>query len=132
MRGARARLSLAALLKPDLYREGLDGEAVQWASHRLQDGGAARKILLVVSDGSPMETATRDAQDAFYLDNHLKACVQQAQARGVEVIGVGVGLDLSPFYARHVPLPPEALLEAATFRKIIQTLHPQAATPRSG
>ena len=132
MRGARARLSLAALLKPDLYREGLDGDAVQWASHRLQDGGAARKILLVVSDGSPMETATRDAQDAFYLDNHLKACVQQAQARGVEVIGVGVGLDLSPFYARHVPLPPEALLEAATLRKIIQTLHPQAATPRSG
>ena len=124
MRGARARLSLAALLKPDLYREGLDGEAVQWATQRLQGSGASRKILLVVSDGSPMETATRDAQDAFYLDNHLKACVQQAQASSVDVVGIGVGLDLSPFYPRHVPLPPEELLDAASFRKIIGQLTP--------
>ena len=99
---------------------------MQWATQRLQGSGASRKILLVVSDGSPMETATRDAQDAFYLDNHLKACVQQAQASGVEVVGIGVGLDLSAFYPRNVPLPTEELLDAASFRKIIRQLAPHS------
>ncbi|CAG9172937.1 cobaltochelatase CobT-related protein [Cupriavidus pinatubonensis] len=97
----RSRTDITALLKPDLFREGIDGEAVEWACARLHATGKARRILLVVSDGSPMDTATGQANDASYLDNHLKAVVARHESlRDVEVLGLGVGLDLSPYY-RH-------------------------------
>ncbi|NSX13139.1 cobalt chelatase [Cupriavidus taiwanensis] len=97
----RARTDITALLKADLFREGVDGEAVEWACARLHATGKARRILVVVSDGSPMDTATGQANDACYLDNHLKAVVARHEAlRDVEVLGLGVGLDLSPYY-RH-------------------------------
>lgn len=97
----RARPSIAALLKPDLFREGVDGEAVEWACTRLASRAEARRILVVISDGSPMDAATAQANDVFYLDHHLKEVVARHETmRDVEVIGLGVGLDLSPFY-RH-------------------------------
>lgn len=99
----RARRDIAALLKPDLFREGVDGEAVQWACERLNQQSAKRRILIVVSDGSPMDTATSLANDPHYLDNHLRDVVaQHERARDVEILGLGVGLDLSPYYPRCV------------------------------
>ncbi|WP_042263124.1 cobaltochelatase CobT-related protein [Paraburkholderia heleia] len=97
----RARPAIAALLKADLFREGVDGEAVEWACARLAGRSEARRILVAISDGSPMDTATAQTNDAFYLDNHLKEVVARHEAmRDVDVIGLGVGLDLSPYY-RH-------------------------------
>jgi len=119
----RARDGMAALLKADLFREGLDGEAVQWALARqaawaqaqppsaastMTAGAAARRLLLVVSDGSPMDSATHQANDRHYLDHHLRDVVASAQSAGLHsegtrIFGLGVGLDLSPYYARsHV------------------------------
>ena len=100
----RAKPNLAALLKADLFREGIDGEAVLWAIRRMEARPEERKLLLVVSDGSPMDSATNLANDLFYLDQHLRDVVQSVEARGeVEVFGVGVALDLSPYYSRsHV------------------------------
>ncbi len=100
----RARPEIAALLKADLFREAIDGEAVLWAVRRLQPRDEARKLLLVVSDGSPMDSATSLANDAFYLDHHLQGVVQAIETGGrVEIFGLGVGLDLSPYYSRsHV------------------------------
>ncbi|WP_206998642.1 cobaltochelatase CobT-related protein [Trinickia mobilis] len=97
----RARADIAALFKADLFREGVDGEALDWACARLAARGEARRILIVVSDGSPMDSATAHANDAYYLDHHLKEVVARHEAaRDVEVLGLGVGLDLSPYY-RH-------------------------------
>jgi cobaltochelatase CobT len=78
----RARLGLAALQKADLFREGIDGEALAWACGRLRAAADAdmqtpRRILIVLSDGSPMDTATHLANDAFYLDHHLRQVVDQ-------------------------------------------------------
>ena len=100
----RARPEMAALLKNDLFREGIDGEAVLWATRRLAARDEPRKLLLVVSDGSPMDSATSLANDAHYLDHHLRDVVQAVESAGaVEIFGVGVGLDLSPYYSRsHV------------------------------
>jgi cobaltochelatase CobT len=96
-----ASLSLAALLKPDLYREGLDGEAVQWAVQRLMGLSVSQRLLIVVSDGSPMETTTQRLNSEFYLDHHLREVLRQtAQAGQVAVMGLGLGLDLSVYY-RH-------------------------------
>ena len=100
----RARQGIAALLRPELFREGVDGEAVDWAASRLAPRDEARKILIVVSDGSPMDSATNLANDAHYLDHHLKDVIARHERQGnIEVYGVGVGLDLSPYYsASHV------------------------------
>ncbi|MCP3723985.1 cobalt chelatase [Paraburkholderia sp. CNPSo 3272] len=101
----RARPAIAALLKADLFREGVDGEAVEWACARLASRAEARRIVVAISDGSPMDTATAQTNDAFYLDNHLKEVVARHEAmRDVDVIGLGVGLDLSPYYRHCVAL----------------------------
>jgi cobaltochelatase CobT len=100
----RARPDIAALLRAELFREGLDGEAVDWAAARLARRDERRKLLLAISDGSPMDTATNLANDLHYLDHHLRDVVERHERSGlVQVYGLGVGLDLSPYYARsHV------------------------------
>jgi cobaltochelatase CobT len=100
----RARPSIAALLKSEIFREGIDGEAVLWAEKRLAKSDANRKILVVISDGSPMDSATNLANDAHYLDHHLRDVVQSIEARStISIVGVGVGLDMSPYYRKsHV------------------------------
>lgn len=98
----RSRRGIAALLKPDLYREGIDGEAIDWACARLRARPEPRRILVTVSDGSPMDSATARANDEHYLDEHLRAAVMRQCAVGdVEIVAVGVGLSLSPYYPRH-------------------------------
>ena len=91
----RARHDMAALLKADLYREGIDGEAVDWACDRLLAHNAERRLLVVVSDGCPMDGATALANDDYYLDHHLREVVARREQQGaVEIFGLGVGLDL--------------------------------------
>ncbi|MBY5947760.1 cobaltochelatase CobT-related protein [Photobacterium rosenbergii] len=99
------RKDIAALLKADLFKEGIDGEAVLWACKRLTQREEPKKLLFVISDGCPMDTATNLANDKYYLDNHLKQVVAQYHAnREVEIIGLGVGLDLSPYYRQSLAL----------------------------
>lgn len=101
----RGRLGLAALRRPDLFREGIDGEAVEWACQRLLQLPARRRILMVVSDGCPMDTATHQCNDEHYLDQHLKQVVAAHERSGdVEICGLGVGLDLGLFYRRRLAL----------------------------
>jgi cobaltochelatase CobT len=117
----RARADIAALFKADLFREGVDGEAVDWACARLLAGAQARRILIVISDGSPMDTATGQANDAYYLDNHLKEVVARHEAlRDVEVLGLGVGLDLSPYYRRCLALDLSVAPDMPVFAQIVR------------
>ncbi|WP_442592712.1 cobaltochelatase CobT-related protein [Parapusillimonas sp. JC17] len=101
----RARSSIVAMMKPDLFREGVDGEAVQWACERLLARDEERRVLFVISDGCPMDGATHLANDEFYLDRHLRSVVRHyGQHAGIEILGVGLGLDLSAYYARSLSL----------------------------
>ena len=119
----RARPAMAALLKADLFREGIDGEAVDWACARLLERGESRRLLFVVSDGSPMDRATALANDDRYLDQHLRDVVQRhEQADAVEIFGLGVGLDLSPFYARSHILDLGGAIGRAMFGEVIDLL----------
>jgi cobaltochelatase CobT len=116
----RARGDIAALFKADIFREGVDGEAVEWACARLVARPTARRILIVVSDGSPMDSATAQANDAFYLDSHLKEVVARHEAAGdVEVLGLGVGLDLSPYYRRSLALDLSTGPDMGVFGEIV-------------
>lgn len=100
-----ARPALAAMLKPDLFREGMDGEAVDWACGRMGRRAASRRILIVVSDGCPMDAATGLANDPLYLERHLQAVVARREREAeIEIIGLGVGLDLRRYYRRCLAL----------------------------
>lgn len=119
----RARPAMAALLKADLFREGIDGEAVDWACMRLRERPEARKLLLVISDGSPMDSATHLANDAHYLDHHLRDVVARQEQRGdIEIAGIGVGLDLSPYYSRSHVLDLATSTGNTIFREVIELM----------
>ena len=116
----RARRGIAALLKPELFREGLDGEALVWAAARLRDRPAARRVLLVVSDGSPMDTATAIANGDDLLDRHLQVVADGIERRGdVELHALGVGLDLSLWYRSAHVLDLDARIGNAMFGEVL-------------
>jgi len=98
----RARKAISGMLKSDAFREGIDGEALQWAANRIEERSEKDKIILVVSDGSPMDTATHAANSERYLDKHLAYVAQSIEARpDIRLCGLGVGLDLSTYYSSN-------------------------------
>lgn len=126
-----ARPALGALLKNDLFREGVDGEAVTWAANRLRQRHDGRRLLLVISDGSPTDGATNLANDAHYLDQHLCNVVAELAAQGeVEIFGIGVGLDLSPYYRQNRALDLSKSVTHEVLREIVAMLAAQRGKRR--
>lgn len=122
-RWRKARRDIAALLKTSQFREGLDGEAVDWACRRMRKHGELRKILIVVSDGSPMDSATSLANDEYYLDNHLRQVVEYYESESnIEIYGLGVGLDLTPYYSHSLAIDPGESLSNSVFQQILQMI----------
>lgn len=118
----RSRQGIGALLKPDLYREGIDGEAVEWACSRLA-GENGRRLLVVISDGSPMDAATVKSNDEHYLEHHLRDVVARQERSGtVEIFGLGVGLDLSPYYRNVEALDFSHGTTTALVRQVLELL----------
>jgi cobaltochelatase CobT len=122
-RWRHARAALGALLKPENFREGVDGEAVQWGCERMLSRMHRRRLLLVISDGCPMDTATQQMNDTFYLDNHLRQVVRRFDRRdGFEIMALGVGLDLSVYYDRCVGIDARRVVDRALFDEIMQMI----------
>jgi cobaltochelatase CobT len=119
----KSRRDIAALLKSPYFREGVDGEAVNWACQRMRKHGEQRKILIVVSDGSPMDSATHQANDEYYLDHHLKQTVERNEAESnVEIYGLGVGLSLTPYYRHSLAIDLSESLSNTVFQQILQMI----------
>lgn len=117
------RLGLAAMLKSTLYREGIDGEAVRWALSRLGARDGQRKILVVVSDGSPADGATANANDENYLQHDLANVLREAEAAGgTTILGLGLGLDMSPYFRRNAILDAARLGGSETVRDLLTLL----------
>ena len=101
----RARQGIAGLLKTDLFREGIDGEALQWAASRLTARHETRKVILMISDGSPMDSATNLVNDERYLDRHLLQVAKDLENQSdIALCALGVGLDLSAYFSRSVSI----------------------------
>ena len=119
----RSRRDIAALLKTPNFREGIDGEAVEWACRRMRKHGEQRKILIVISDGSPMDSATNLANDEYYLDNHLKQVVENYDGKtDLEIYGLGVGLSLTPYYQHCIAVDLGESLSNSVFQQILQMI----------
>lgn len=120
-----ARRDIAALLKPELYRECVDGEALLWAEQRLLAQTAARRILLVISDGCPSDSATAQTNAPLYLEQHLLAVTERIERSGrIELTGLGVGLDMSAYYRHSEMLDLTDLQGQQVFTQILRVLHP--------
>ncbi len=121
----RARTQIAGLLRPDFYREALEGEAVAWAAGRLTTRhDVTRKVLLVLSDGSPMDGATAQANGSTYLDRHLVAVLDEVAAgREVAVTGLGVGTDLGRYYSHPHTLELGEGVDRALMHELVEVLH---------
>jgi cobaltochelatase CobT len=102
----RARERLGLMLEPELLKENVDGEALLWAHERLLRRSERRRILLVISDGAPLDEATAEANDALYLERHLQTVTEWIETRStVELAAVGIGHDVARYYRRAVTLP---------------------------
>jgi cobaltochelatase CobT len=101
----RARTHLGLMLREDLLKDNVDGEALLWAHERLLQRDEQRRILLVISDGVPLDEATLSANAGSYLEQHLRNVVEWIERRSpVELVAIGVGHDVTDIYSRAVAI----------------------------
>ena len=93
------------MLKEGLLKENIDGEAINWAYNRLQKRGEERKILMVISDGAPVDDSTLSVNSGDYLEKHLKKMVKSIESKeDVEILAIGIGHDVSRYYKRAIKI----------------------------
>jgi len=101
----RARRNLGLMLREDLLKENIDGEALLWAHERLMQRREQRRILMVISDGVPLDEATLSANPGGYLEQHLRNVIRWIETRSrVELSAIGIGHDVTDFYSRAVAI----------------------------
>jgi len=101
----RARRNLGLMLREDMLKENIDGEALLWAHGRLQRRAEQRRILMVISDGVPLDEATLSANPGGYLEHHLRNVIRWIEQRSaVELVAIGIGHEVTDFYSRAVAI----------------------------
>jgi cobaltochelatase CobT len=101
----RAKKNLGLMMREGLLKENIDGEALTWAHDRLLARPEARRILMVISDGSPVDDSTQSANAALYLDKHLRQVIERIETQSpVELIAIGIGHDVTRWYRRAVTI----------------------------
>ena len=101
----RTRDNLGLMMKEGLLKENIDGEALEWAHKRLVNRKEARKILMVISDGAPVDDSTLSVNPANYLEKHLRDVIDMVERRKqVELLAIGIGHDVTRYYDRAVTI----------------------------
>jgi cobaltochelatase CobT len=107
----RSRPNLGLMLREGLLKENIDGEAILWAHNRLLGRAEQRRILMVISDGAPVDDSTLSANPGNYLEKHLREVIEWIETRSeVELLAIGIGHDVTRYYRRAVTISdPEQL-----------------------
>ena len=101
----RTRPNLGLMMKEGLLKENIDGEALEWAHRRMMARPEQRKILMVISDGAPVDDSTLSVNPASYLEKHLRDVIAMIERRrAVELIAIGIGHDVTRYYQRAVTI----------------------------
>ncbi|SET72899.1 cobaltochelatase subunit CobT [Oceanicella actignis] len=101
----RARANLGLMMKEGLLKENIDGEAVEWAARRLLARPEQRKILMVISDGAPVDDSTLSVNPSNYLEKHLRDVIAMIERRRqIELLAIGIGHDVTRYYQRAVTI----------------------------
>ncbi len=101
----RVRPNLGLMMKEGLLKENIDGEALEWAHRRMVGRPEARKILMVISDGAPVDDSTLSVNPANYLEKHLRDVIAMVEKKKqVELLAIGIGHDVTRYYDRAVTI----------------------------
>jgi cobaltochelatase CobT len=101
----RVRDNLGLMMKEGLLKENIDGEALEWAHRRAAARPEARKVMMVISDGAPVDDSTLSVNPANYLEKHLRDVIAMVERRrAVELIAIGIGHDVTRYYQRAVTI----------------------------
>ena len=101
----RARRNLGLMMREGLLKENIDGEALLWAHNRLIARSEERRILMVISDGAPVDDSTASANGGSYLERHLRQVIEWIERRStVELVAIGIGHDVTRYYERAVTI----------------------------
>jgi len=134
----RARKNLGLMMREGLLKENIDGEALDWAHKRLLARTETRKILMMISDGAPVDDSTLSVNPGNYLERHLRWIIEDIETRSpVELIAVGIGHDVTRYYRRAVTIVDAEELGGVMTEKLAELFeeHPKeeriARMPRS-
>ena len=101
----QAKNNLGLMLKEGLLKENIDGEAITWAFNRIKKRKEERKILMVISDGAPVDDSTLSVNSGDFLEKHLKKIVKFIEAKSeVEILAIGIGHDVSRYYEKAIKI----------------------------
>jgi cobaltochelatase CobT len=101
----RARRNLGLMLREGILKENIDGEALAWAHNRLRERTEQRRILMVISDGAPVDDSTLSVNPGNYLEKHLREVIHDIERLGeVELTAIGIGHDVTRYYRRAVTI----------------------------
>ena len=101
----RAKKNLGLMLREGLLKENVDGEALLWACSRLFKRPEQRQILMVISDGAPVDDSTLSTNSTSYLDNHLKLVIKDIENKtDIDLIAIGIGHDVTRYYSKAVTI----------------------------
>ena len=124
----RARKNLGLMMREGLLKENIDGEALDWAHKRLLARTEQRKILMMISDGAPVDDSTLSVNPGNYLERHLRWIIEEIETRSpVELIAIGIGHDVTRYYRRAVTIVDAEELGGAMTEKLAELFDEHAA-----
>ena len=124
----RARRNLGLMMREGLLKENIDGEALIWAHQRLLARPEQRKILMMISDGAPVDDSTLSVNPGNYLERHLRAVIEEIETRSpVELIAIGIGHDVTRYYRRALTIVDAEELAGAMTEQLASLFEEQSA-----
>jgi len=124
----RARKNLGLMMREGLLKENIDGEALDWAHKRLLARSEQRRILMMISDGAPVDDSTLSVNPGNYLERHLRWVIEEIETRSpIELIAIGIGHDVTRYYRRAVTIVDAEELGGAMTEKLAELFDEQAA-----
>jgi len=128
----RSRKNLGLMMREGLLKENIDGEALDWAHKRLLGRQEQRKILMMISDGAPVDDSTLSVNPGNYLERHLRWVIEEIETRSpVELIAIGIGHDVTRYYRRAVTIVDAEELGGAMTEKLAELFEEHAAADRA-
>ena len=122
----------ATMLRKDLVKENVDGEAIEWAASRLRQRGESQKYLIVMSDGAPVDDSTLYANGGAYLEHHLLSVIHGiAQAGDIHLGAIGIGHPVECYYTRSMTINAPEELDGAILQLIEQLLCQSPRAPQA-
>ena len=129
----RARKNLGLMMREGLLKENIDGEALDWAHRRLLARAEQRRILMMISDGAPVDDSTLSVNSGNYLERHLRYVIEEIETRSpVELIAIGIGHDVTRYYRRAVTIVDAEELGGAMTDKLAELFDEKAAPAKKG